>query len=117
MILQVHDYSQTLVILSKTTWHNKLLDPIFGHPEVQPMLVQIKKTITKPDFVFQSIRDPRSKLFITKITHGEFISYFLVVVVKYVKEQNKNIGYVSTVMINRKLPKTNKLIWEKKVST
>ena len=117
MIFKVLDYNQIPVILSKDTWYKKLLDPIFGHPEIKTYLVQIKFAIRNPDYVYASIFDYRSKLFIRKITNGKFASYFLVVVIKYVKEQNKTIGYVSTVMINRKLPKANQPLWERKVLT
>lgn len=99
---KILDYNQIPIILTKETWYKKLLDPIFGHPEIKPYLTQIKFVITNPDYVYQSIRDPRSKLFFAKIKRGNFASYFLVIVVKYVKEQEKVTGYVSTVMINRK---------------
>lgn len=117
MIFKILDYSNNPVILSRNTWYKKLLDPIFGHPEVKPFLNQIKDTIKNPDFVYQSVRDSRSKLFFTRIVDGIFYSYFLCVVVKYVKGQDKSVGYVSTVMINRKLPKTGKLLWERKILT
>lgn len=117
MIFKVLDYKNIPVILSSNTWYKKLLDPIFGHPEIKSYRTKIKTTLTNPDYIFQSIHDPRSKLYFSKITKGIFTSYFLVVVVKYIKEQRKNIGYVSTVMINRKLPKISKLLWERKVLT
>lgn len=117
MLFKVSDYQNTPVIFSKDTWQHKLLDPIFGHPEIKPFLSQIKSTIRNPENVYQSIRDTRSKLLCTKIQSGLYTSYFLVVVIKYIKEQGKIIGYVSTAMINRKLPKSSKLIWAKKVLT
>lgn len=117
MLFKVQDYQNTVVILSKTTWYKKLLDPVFGHPEIKSFRTKIKTTLTDPDYIFQSIRDQRSKLYLTKITQGVFAFYFLVVVVKYIKERDKIIRYVSTVMINRKLPKTSKLLWERKIST
>src|SRR3989344_6973803 len=112
MIFKVNDYQNIPVILSKNTWYKKLLDPIFGHPEIKPYLSQIKETVNQPDFVYQSIRDPRSKLFTTKISSGKFSSYFLVVVIKYVKDDEKTLGYISTIMINRKLPKFSIKLWE-----
>lgn len=115
MIFNIRNYENIPVILSSETWYKKLFDPTFGHPEVKPFLSQIKNTISYPDYVYQSLRDKKSKLLFTKIFKGIFISYFLCVVVKYIKEQNIIKGYVSTVMINRKLPKTSKLIWTKKV--
>lgn len=117
MVFRVKDYNGVYVTLSEETWFKKLQDPIFGHPEVKPFLSQIKSAIKYPAFVYQSIRDPRSKLLFTEITKGIFASYFLLVVVKYVKERGKIVGYVSTVMINRKLAVKSQLIWERKVST
>ncbi len=63
------------------------------------------------------MRHPSSKLLFTKIRKGTFASYFLAVVVKYLKDQDMITGYVSTVMINRRLPKSSKLLWERKVLT
>ncbi|OGG18918.1 hypothetical protein A3D78_05680 [Candidatus Gottesmanbacteria bacterium RIFCSPHIGHO2_02_FULL_39_14] len=117
MILKVDDYQKIPVILSKNTWYKKLLDPIFGHPEVKPFLPEIKETIINPQYIFRSIRDPRSKLFITVIKTEKFASYFLVVVIKYVKDDDSTTGYISTVMINRKLPKYSTKLWERKILT
>lgn len=114
MLFKVLDYNNNPVILSKDTWHKKLLHPIFGHPEVKQFRIQIKNTIQNPDFIYQSIRDTRSKLFITKINKGIYASYFLTVVIKYVKDKEYVVGYVATAMINRKLPTTSKLLWERK---
>ena len=117
MLFKIPDYSGTYVILSKDTWNNKLLDPIFGHPEIRPYRKQIKQTITDPEFVYQSIWDTRCKLLLRRIGTGEFARHFLSVVVKYVTTENKEkIGYVSTIMINRKLPASSMLLWQKKVS-
>lgn len=114
MIFKVKDYQNIPVILSKNTWYKKLLDPVFGHPEIKPFLLEIKETISNPQYVFQSIRDPRSKLLIAIIQSGNFSSYFLVVVIKYIKDDELTIGYISTVMINRKLPKYSIKLWERK---
>lgn len=117
MIFQVSDYRNIQVVLTKITWYKKILNPTFGHPEVKALLSRVKVTIKNPDFVYKSIRDPRSKLFFAKINSGIFASYYLVVVVKYLQEEHITVGYISTIMINRKLPKASKLLWEKKVST
>ena len=37
--------------------------------------------------------------------------------IKYIKESDQTVGYISTVMINHKLPKSNQLIWQIKVLT
>ena len=96
MIFKTYDYSNVTVILSSQTWYDKLLHPIFGHPEIKPFRKRLKTAITNPDYVYLSLRDPRSKLFFSKISQGKFSNYYLAVVVKYVKEQHKIIGYVVT---------------------
>lgn len=117
MLFTVKDFQDVSVVLSEDTWFKKLLNPIFGHPEVESYLSQLKKIIRKPDFVYQSRRDPRSKLFYkANISKGKFLDCWLVVVVKYLQEQSGMHGYVSTVMFNRLLPKKGKLIWQRKVS-
>ena len=82
MVFKINDYQNIPVILSKETWYKKLLDPIFGHPEVKPYLTEIKRTVNEPQYVFQSIRDPRSKLFVSRIKSGKFLFFFLVVLKK-----------------------------------
>lgn len=114
MLIKTKDKDGTQVILSKSTWNDKLLHPIFGHPEVKPFLAKIKMAIAEPEYVFQSIRDPRSRLLLSQISYGLYASYYLCVVIKYVKDKDQTLGYISTVMINRKLPKTSKLIWERR---
>jgi hypothetical protein len=117
VIFKVLDYHDITVILSHQTWYKKLLDPVFGHPEVESYLSHIKLSIQKPDYVYQSLKDHRSNLFFKKLSTSTFSRYYLVVVVKYVAEDKKTVGYISTVMINRKLPKEGKLIWGKLIST
>lgn len=104
-------------MLSDDTWFHKLLDPVFGHPETKPYKTAMKAAIRNPEYVYASVRDSRSKLFFAKLDKGAFSGYFLVVVVKYVKEQTGMVGYVSTAMINRLLPKHNTLLWQHKAST
>lgn len=117
MLFAVKDFKNVSVSLSSQTWFKKLLDPIFGHPEIKPYLSKIKLAIKNPDFVYQSQRDSRSKLFYkAKIGKGKFLDCYLVVVIKYVKEPSGLTGYVSTVMFNRLLPKKDQLIWQKKAS-
>src|SRR3990172_7808813 len=105
LLLQTYDYQGFKVVLTSATWFKKVLDPVFGHPEVKPYQSQLRRSIRTPEYVYQSIKDPRSKLFFHTITKSDFSSYFLVVVVKYVLELKGMVGYVSTVMINRRLPK------------
>lgn len=115
MLFTVKDYQNRVVSLSKDSWFKKLLHPIFGHPETEPYFSKIKTVIAKPDIVYQSKRDIRSELFYkAKVGKGKFIDCYLVVVVKYVMEEEKIRGYVSTVMFNRMLPKAGETIWQKK---
>jgi len=114
MLFKVKDFDGIQVILSNNTWYNKLLNPIFGHPEVKSFFSKIKKTVKEPEYVFQSMRNPSSKLLFSRISYGLFTSYYLCVVIKYINIKDQTVGYVSTVMINRKLPKTSKLLWERK---
>ena len=72
MIFTVKDYLGIPVNLSEATWYDKILDPIFGHPEVKPYLQEISSTVSAPEFVFASVRDARSKLFFRKLTRGIF---------------------------------------------
>lgn len=116
MIFRVLDYQHIPVILTDRTWSAKILHPLFGHPEVKSFLADMQRIIKEPDAVYQSIRDTRSKLFFHKIQSGEFASYFLVIVIKYVREQETVIGYVSTIMVNKRLPKASQLIWQRKIS-
>ena len=39
MIFKVKDYHNVPVILTKTAWYKKILNPIFGHPEVKKFLL------------------------------------------------------------------------------
>ena len=100
MLFTVKDFQKIPVSLSKETWFKKLLHPIFGHPEIEPYFSKIKSVVKKPDFVFQSVRDPRSKLFYkAKIGKGRFLDCYLVIVVKYVKEQSGLQGHISTICL------------------
>ncbi len=108
MIFSVKDYRDIIVNLSETTWYDKILDLIFGHPEVRAYSKEIRSAISQPDFVFKSVRDQRSKLFFRKLTRNFFSDYYLLVVVKYVKEIGRTVGYISTVFITDKLPNKGK---------
>lgn len=102
------------VSLTKEVWFNKLLDPVKGHPEVKNYLSGIKLAIEDPDFIYQSMRDERSKLFYkTGLTTNKYENCYILVVIKYVKEPSGIHGYVSTVMLTNRLKKGGKLLWEK----
>ena len=117
LMFKIKDYSGTKVTLTKETWFKKLLDPVIGHLEVKPYLAEIGKTISAPDFVYQSKRDPRSKIFYKAgLTRGKFAKCLITVVVKYVREKGKVQGFVSTTLLTTNLPRKGKLLWERKVS-
>ena len=102
------------VTLTRTTWFEKLLDPSKGHPEVAPYLPQIQQTIQDPDFIYQSVRDPRSKLFYRSgLTSGKFSRCYILAVVKYVQEPERLHGYVSTVMLTDHIKKAGGLLWQR----
>lgn len=102
------------VSLTKEVWFNKLLDSKRGHPEVKDYLSEIKTTISSPDFVFQSLRDKRSKLLYKGgLTSGKFKDCCILVVVKYIKEHDYFHGYVSTVMLTNHVKKGGGLLWKK----
>ena len=100
------------VTLTRTTWFQKLLDPAKEHPEVKPYISGIKQTIQDPDFIYQSVRDSRSKLlYRAGLTSGKFAHCYILVVVKYVQEPAGLHGYVSTVMLTDHLKKAGGLLW------
>ena len=106
------DRNDIPVTLTRTTWFQKLLDPAKGHPEVKSYLSGIKETIQYPDFIYQSVRDPRSKLlYRAGLTSGKFARCYILAVVKYVQEPLGLHGYVSTVMLTDHLKKTGGLLW------
>ena len=108
MIFTVKDYQDISVSLSETTWNDKILHPVFGHPEVSPYQKDIPKTIMQPDSIFASVRDPRSRLYFRKLTSKSFSGYYLLVVVKYVHKERETVGYVSTVFITDHLSRKGK---------
>ena len=112
-IFETTDYHNQIVRLDQKVWKEKLMDPVFGHPEIKPYRSFIKHVIQYPDYVYQSSRANNSKLLYRRIPKSDFTGYFLLVVVKYVAGAEKLVGYVSTVLITRKLPTEGKLLWEK----
>ena len=107
MLFTVTDYQNIPVSMSENTWNQKLLDPSIGHPEIKPYFNYIQKAIQDPDIVFQSVRDPRSQLFIkSSVGKRMFKNTCFVVVIKY-----------WVVMFNRSLPKTGSILWTKKDSS
>ncbi|MGB9872513.1 MAG: DUF2283 domain-containing protein [Anaerolineae bacterium] len=82
-VFETVDYSNTPVILSRATWRAKAGNDEPGeHPEIRDYLEDVQVTIEKPDLVFQSTRDPRSRLFYRlSVGRGRFAGKHLVVVV------------------------------------
>ena len=114
-IFETTDYSNTPVVLSEETWQTKAGNHVPGsHPEIQPYLNDIKTTVENPDLVLQSTRDERAKMFY-QLNAGRdmFIGKHLVVVVKYVHEQEGVRGYVSTMYLSRTIYSKGELLWKK----
>jgi len=107
------DYSNTPVALSRATWRVKAGNDEPGeHPEVQDYLDDVRQAIERPDFVFQSSRDQRSRLFYRLLAgRGAFVGKHLVVVVKYVVEPTGIKGYVSTLYLSRTVYARGEQLW------
>ncbi|MGC8780718.1 MAG: hypothetical protein ACP5UQ_07630 [Anaerolineae bacterium] len=114
-VFETLDYSNTPVALSRATWQAKAGDGGPGeHPEIQDYLDAVRITIEQPDLVFQSTRDPRSRLFYRlSIGRGRFTGKHLVVVVKYVIESAGIRGYVSTLYLSRTVYARGRQLWPK----
>ena len=103
------------MVLSRATWRAKAGNDEPGeHPEVRDYLEDVQVTIEKPDLVFQSTRDPRSRLFYRlSVGRGRFAGKHLVVVVKYVAEPTGVRGYVSTMYLSRTVYARGEQLWPK----
>ena len=114
ILLKTTDFDSNKVILTNDTWGDKLMHPIFGHPEIKPYFNKIESVISDPDVVFESFRDPRSRLFYKfNLGRGKLLDCYMVVVVKYIQENFEEVGYVSTAMFNKLLPKKGNILWQK----
>lgn len=107
------DYEGVSVALSRATWQAKAGNDDPGtHPEIRSYLADVQSTIESPDFVFQSTRDERSRIFYRlQAGRGDFAGKHLVVVVKYVQEATGRRGYVSTVYLSRAVYSRGVLLW------
>ena len=83
-VFETVDYGSTPVVLSRVTWQAKAGNDKPGeHPEVRDYLEDARLTIEKPDYVFQSTRDRRSRLFYRlSVGRSRFAGKHLVVVVR-----------------------------------
>jgi hypothetical protein len=111
-IFQVKDFNAIRVNLSRLTWETKAGNGNIGsHPEIRNYLDDIKELIRFPDLVFESTKDKRSKIFYKlNAGRGVFNNKHLVVVVKYVQEQNI-VGYISTMYLSRSVYTKGKVLW------
>ena len=119
MIFEVIDYSGMPVALSVETWRTKAGNGAPGsHPEIHDYLLDIRTTIESPDLVFESTRDNRSRAFYQlNCGRNDFIGKHLVVIVKYVPEENGLCGYVSTIYLTRTIYSKGQLLWQKTASS
>ncbi|MBI5243478.1 MAG: hypothetical protein HY922_07285 [Elusimicrobia bacterium] len=114
---KAEDYEGVPVALEASVWRGKILHPILWHPEVQEYPNEIRLSVQSPEAVFPSVRDPRTKLFYRSgLTAGRYAGYWIVVVVKYVREPEGLRGYVSTAFISRNLKKRGDKLWPKSTS-
>lgn len=108
------DKDNRSVTLTGEVWFNKILNLMRGHPEVKEYIQEIQSTINSPDFIYQSSRDKRSKLFYKKgLTKGKYKDCYILVVVKYVEEEGGMHGYVSTIMLTDHVKKRGGLLWKR----
>jgi len=112
-VFEAIDYSNAPVALSRATWQVKAGNDKLGeHPEVQDYLDDVRQAIERPDFVFQSSRDHRSRLFYRLFAGRDaFAGKHLVVVVKYVVEPAGIKGYVSTLYLSRTVYARGEQLW------
>ncbi len=118
LIFEIDDYEGTPVVLSQATWHSKAGNDESGdHPEIRGYLEEIADAIRNPDLVFQSTRDERSRIFYRlNVGRGEFAGKNVVVIVKYVSEQQGVRGYVSTIYLSRSVYSRGARLWPRGAS-
>ena len=113
VVFEVLDHEGVRVILSRETWQAKAGDGEIGsHPEISGYLDDVKAAIGSPDFVFQSTRDERSRIFYRlRVEQGDFAGKHLVVVIKYLGRAESRRGYVSTIYLSRAVYSRGLLLW------
>lgn len=112
-VFQTLDFTNTPVVLSRRTWLAKAGNGEPGdHPEIRDYLEDVRLAIAEPDYVFQSTRDWRSRLFYRlSAGRGTFAGKHLVVVVKYVIAPAGTQGYVSTLYLSRTIYARGEQLW------
>ncbi len=113
LVFTTVDYSHTPVVLSWATWRAKAGNAAPGeHPEIRDYLEDARLTIERPDFVFQSTRAARCRLFYRlSVGRGSFVGKHLVIVVKYVMEPEGERGYISTLYLSRTVYARGAQLW------
>lgn len=108
-LLETTDYEGMPIFLARGTWETKIVE----HPEIADYLEDVEKTIRSPDLVFSSTRDERSRIFYRLYVGREkWKDKHLVVVVKYVQENNEKRGFVSTMYLSRAVYSRGELLWK-----
>jgi len=110
-IFEIKDHAGIPVRLSHSVWKDKILAPSpKGHPEVEKYFDEAKETIQNPDIVMESRQRKNVHLHYKFYDTDQNKKLYLTVVIKYLLESNKKIGYVSTIYLTRKLMR-GKLLW------
>jgi hypothetical protein len=110
-IFEIEDHAGVPVRLSHSVWKDKILAPSpKRHPEVERYFEKSKQTIRYPDIVMESQQRKNVHLHYKVYASDQNKELHLAVVIKYLSESNKIIGYVSTIYLTRKLMR-GKLLW------
>ncbi|MBF0452896.1 MAG: hypothetical protein HQK75_19500 [Candidatus Magnetomorum sp.] len=110
-IFEIEDHTGIPVRLSHSVWNDKILAPSpKGHPEVEKYFEEAKQTIQNPDIVLESRQRKNVHLHYKIYNNDRDKKLFLTVVIKYLSETNKIIGYISTIYLTCKLMR-GKLLW------
>jgi hypothetical protein len=113
-IIQTYDYAGIWVGLARRIWESKILSPERGHPEVAPYLDAIQRAIQQPDIVFESKqRDDTHLFYRLNAGVGRYHGKHLIVVVKYVQENEDRRGYISTTYLSRNVSSGGKILWQR----
>jgi|SRR5581483_2423164 len=108
-LIETPDYEGTPIVLAQATWHTK----VTAHPEISDYLADVKNAIQQPHFVFQSTRDERARVFYRlSVGRGQWQGKHLVLVVKYLLENDKRRGYISTIYLSRAVYSRGELLWK-----
>ena len=94
-IFEIKDHTGISVRLSHSVWKEKILAPSpKGHPEIEQYFEKAKQTIQDPDVVMESQQRKNVNLHYKVYVSDQNKKLHLAVVIKYLSESNKIIGYV-----------------------